>query len=352
MLKIKIAKNKKNVIILINLLILIIASFSWLFKRLSKNELYNLVECQIFNLNSELVWSFPAKRCAFFKNGDFVASINNDLSYFNDRGDLVWKKDIKNHHQINLDGNDILVISEEFNQYKNQKIKFDKLLIVSREGKIKKQFYLSDKYLNWYPKHLQKLWKLIYRDEEDNKGVTHEFSHICSFYKIPKNNASKKNGVFKEGNYIITDYKGEIFILDSELKNKLWSLYKVRNEFIKPHDAQITTEGKLIFYFNNIWGKRDYTTLESLDLITNESKILYKDNPPELFFAWKKGGIQLLDNGNYLTSDDSLPVRGFEINPRTNQIIWSQFFDDMDTLQQVKRLDLSRFLRNSKASIH
>ncbi len=310
---------------------------------------YNVIGCQILNNDGAVLWSLPGgMRCVFFEDGSLVAAINNQLVMYNKTLNILWRRDIFNHHQLNRSGNRILVMSDEHILENNDLVRYDVLLILDLSGNILNTFKVSHFKNAWYPKSEKKYWTLSAPYKKNNKFVKKEFSHFNSFYKLPANLAEKIDPIFAEGNYIISDCRGKIFILDKNLKDVLWQIRTVDGMNLRTHDAQFTELGKIIYYYNNAWGKQNYTTLDELDPLTRERRILFREDPPELFFSLVKGGLQILGNGNILTSDNSYPPRAFEFEPKTQQIVWNYQPKNLAEIQQIKRYDLKHFLQNNQ----
>lgn len=310
---------------------------------------YNVIGCQILDNQGIFKWSLPGGvRCIFFDDGSVVAAANNQLVMYDENLKIRWIKDIFNHHQLNRTDSELLVMSDEHILEDGELVRYDMLYALDFSGNILKTFRISDLKTNWYSQNEKKYWTLASPYKKGNKLVSREFSHFNSFYALPKNAAEEKDSIFSEGNYIVSDCRGKIFIIDRNLKNVLWEMKEIEGMGLRTHDAQFTRQGKIIYYYNNAWGKQNYTTLDEIDPFTLKRRIIFKENPPEIFSSMIKGGLQILENGNILTSDNSYPPRAFEFIPSTHEIVWSYHLKNITEIQQIKRYDLSLFLKNNK----
>ena len=98
---------------------------------------YNVIGCQILNNDGAVLWSLPGgMRCVFFEDGSLVAAINNQLVMYNKTLNILWRRDIFNHHQLNRSGNRILVMSDEHILENNDLVRYDVLLILDLSGNI------------------------------------------------------------------------------------------------------------------------------------------------------------------------------------------------------------------------
>ena len=109
----------------------------------------------------------------------------------------------------------------------------------------------------------------------------------------------------------------------------------------------------LIFYDNGT-PERPETRLVEYDLVKREIFWQYpKELNPE-FFSKKMGGIQLLENGNILYNDLTKSADVYEVTPKGEKVesfsLGNKYSLDLqdDPFQQIKKVDLSKFLENQK----
>lgn len=328
--------------------LLVLSYQAWIHFQKPDVHYHNVVGCKIIDNDGTLLWALPAGvRCVFFDDGSVLAAIHDQLVMYDKDLKISWRKNIFSHHQLNRTDHHILVMTDEHIQESGELIRYDILQILDFSGNILNTFKISALTSNWYPKTEKKYWNLV-PYKKNNRTVSKEFSHFNSFYMLQENSAEKNSSAFAKGNYIVSDLRGKIFTLDRDLKTVLWEMTEVEGMRLRTHDAQLTRQGNIVYYFNNAWGKQSYTTLDEVDPFTRKRRILFQEDPPELFFALVKGGLQILENGNILTSDTSHPPRAFEIDPTTQELVWSYQPKNLSDIQQIKRYDLSRFLQKNK----
>jgi hypothetical protein len=301
---------------------------------------HNIIECEIFDMDGRRIWTLPgALHCTFYENGDVLAYQSEQLIMYDENLHVLWKKDVLSHHQINTTNNEILVLSSELIEDKKQPVRFDKLVVLNRSGDIVKEFRVADHKHDWYSN--ESYWDLPEPYQLNNLLIKKEFSHFNSFYRIPENKIEKTNPEFSSKNYIVTDFRGKIFILDQNLQKTLWQLY---DQNIRAHDAQFTPDGKIIYYLNYNSEYQNFSSLDELNPLTLQKRILYKGSPTHSFSNRIKGGLQILPNGNILTSSNSSPPMAFEIEPKTQSVIWTLKNPQLTSIQQIKRAHLNKFL--------
>jgi hypothetical protein len=287
-----------------SVIIFLISISNYVFADTTKKQ-HIIFDCTIFDLKGKALWSFNYSNCLFFKNGDFAAANTDELVYFNSKMHQLWRKELNIHHGMrkSFDNKSILTMSSSPSSYNGGLTRFDSILIVSRKGKIEKEFS--------YDKNLVKLRKslgLKKINKNNNmppllfkkKNLTAEISHLNSMYEIPKNKAAEKNSAFKSGNYIFNDLGFErIFIFDSNLKKVLWSIsYEdIRGSPSNIHDVSVTSDGKILLFVNQSNASKTSEVL-LLDPITFEEKVIYK--PSDNYSVYKRGTVNIFSGGNEL----------------------------------------------------
>lgn len=321
-------------------------------------QIHNVIGCQIVNMERKLIRKFPGAVCAFLEDGRFASGTQDKLALYSPQGKELWSKDINVHHQLNLslDQKKLLVLSSEtklinkkivradaffvfdlkgnelgkFSVYKNKKV-FDALIPKSRRGKI---YNFGGTVLG---------------------TIADEYTHANSFYEIPENPAGKKNSAFAKGNFLINfAYNGVLAILDHRLKSILWSKHYEVFDTKQAHDAQILSNGNLLLYSNEDLGiESSFSSLMEINPLSHKVVWRYVGSPRTSFQASHSGGIQYLNNGNLLYSTVEAGGQAFEID-KAGVVKW-YFAVAAETnleefrIQQIKRLNLSKFLANNSA---
>lgn len=326
---------------------------------------HNVIECKILNESGEIIRIFPGQICVFFPDGSLVSSRETQLAFYGPDMVKKWEKPYVAHHQINLgnDGKSLLVLSHAVHKYKGKNIAFDKLLVLDLKGNLLKSFDFYD--------HREEVDALGREDRRGTFGIFQgsplqkvyknldlEFSHANSFYEISKNEAEEKNSAFKQGNYLVNINGSHdiILVLNRKLDKILWS----SNSLIRSwgfHDVQMQPNGWLLIYDNmgSYSGEQQkYTTIFELNPLTGERRLIFRADPPESMYSTFSGGVQRLENGSLLISDHTNGGLALEIDTAGKRI-WSIPNPSNDPatgrpaiFQQVKRYDLSGFLKNNK----
>ncbi|NQY99672.1 MAG: hypothetical protein HRT45_03265 [Bdellovibrionales bacterium] len=327
--------------------------------RITKKE-HTVVGCRIYNSKGQRVWVYKARFCLFLEDGSFISSNGYNLEKHSKEFELLWSRDLKVHHQVNWnsDKTKLLVISEDYHEYKGEKIKFDTLIIADSETGATQQKYslyedranierLSPKGRGDSTIHIPELVRRT-------PSIKNQFSHLNSFYEIPDNESAKKDPVFSKGNFVINlNYKFMIAILDSKLERVIRVIHHSELDNDESmHDVQVLSSGELLIYYNRSF-RGDHSSLVKYDPIKKIMTTLFESEPKTVFNAKVCGGIQELDNGNLLYSDVTQGAWVYEIDPsKSNKRVWSLRIDDIvdktkQYIQQAKREDLTQFLQQN-----
>ena len=325
---------------------------------------HNVINCEIYDMNKQLIRRVPGKMCIFLDNGGFISAQKENLVYYDNLRNEVWSQKIYPHHQMNLsiDQNSILVLGSQTQKMKGpkktEKVRFDVLYILNLDGKILQtfDFYKNKNQFNklqWLNaekrKHSQIGAKELY------SGVDWELTHANSFYEIPENTISATLPAFQKGNYIINDISLMlVFILSSDLKKILWQSTLLPEVWTMLHDVQVKPDSNLLVLYDNGTPERPQTRLVEFDVLQDKIHWQFPSVLTSTFYSKKMGGVQVLKNGHFLYNDiTDIPV-AHEID-RQGKMIWSltprfQYASKtkMEPFQQIKRFDLSPFLKKHR----
>lgn len=310
-------------------------------------------------MSGKLLWSFhKGNHCLYFKDGRFVAADKTSISMYNKDFHKVWSLTLPVHHQVNFNQakDRILIISDTYHEYKGKKMRFDRLLVLDLHGKIIKDY-------DFFP-HREEVNKVTSKErlgkfskEEEwvlrNPEYPWEYSHVNSFYEVPKNLLEEKVPALKAGNYVVNvNEQNMVIILDKDLNQILWSLsHKIiggGDEVF--HDVQVLPSGEFLIYFNRDYRKK-FSSIDLYHPFKKELTTLYKASPAQNFFSWICGGAQILENGNLLFSDTTNGAWAYEVD-KNRKLIWSMHYQMIpksspQVYQQIKRADLTEFLKNN-----
>ena len=330
--------------------------------------------CQILDSEGKLLRKFPGYICTYANDGSVYSSSQSLLQKFSSDGALAWSKKLNSHHSIRmLDQKHFLLLTSSFHQHKGELMRFDRISIYNVEGTEIQYFDFYD-HLNEIGKceavsteYIGETWiglreplAELSQDEKDNfKPVLHEYSHANSIYEITENKISKKIAAFTKGNFIVSvNGLGLIFILSKDFKSILWSLpFPKLTTGGSIHDVQISKSGSdILYYANNHWPEA--SAILSLNPLTKKQKTIYRSSGKPEFFGESQGGVQELERGQYLISQlsEKFGNRIFIVNNK-RKIIWEVtptqeglFGLPLVGMQDAKRIDLTQFLKNNKAT--
>ncbi len=322
----------------------------------SNLESHNVIGCRIYSMEHVVLRNFPGQICAFSSDGSYVSSQPGIVSRFDGQHKNLWTKQITTHHQINLSKSEseILLMSSEI----KEKVRYDLLLVLSSDGKEKSRFSLFD--------HRKVIADRIKKDggrvlpgdvqwiKHELEGVESEFSHVNSFYEVPK--LKTKLGAKWSGGYIVNSLGLQwVWILDRNLKSILWSISTLKMDCAISHDAQVLDNGNILFYCNRGMGN-EQSTLKEYDPVKKKVVWIYpplRPSPQSMSFE-NSGGVQRLQNGNTLFNDLTKDPRGVEVDAIGKQV-WSinvpfakSGTANPTPFQQIKRFDLENFLTNNQ----
>ncbi len=330
--------------------------------------------CQILDGEGKLLRKFPGGICTYADDGSVYSSSQHVLQKFSQAGTVVWSKKLNSHHTIRmLDQKRFLLLTSSFHHYKDEIARFDRISIYNTEGfeiqffdfydhrdEIDKRVGVSREYFGDTWIGLRELQDYLSQDEKTSfKPVLHEYSHANSIYEIPENKISKKIAAFTKGNFIVSvNGLGLIFILSRDFKSILWSLpFPKLTTGGSIHDVQISKSGiDILYYANNHWPEA--SAILSLNPLTKKQKMIYRSSKKPVFFGESQGGVQELERGQYLISQlsEKFGNRIFIIN-NEQKITW-EITPTQEGLtglpiigmQDAKRVDLTQFLKNNKAT--
>lgn len=358
---------KKPIVTVLCISAFLILIYLYLFTATTVQKYYQ-AGCAILDENSHIVRLFNGSLCIFLNNGDFISSnLKENIRYFDKTGHLIWESDKPALHQLKLSnaGKNFLAITSETKKINGRNIRADVFSVRDFQNKILKSWSTFDNY-----KKLQLLdlsyfknckddcyWPTLWLSPTEASDVL-ELTHANSFQEISIKEEIFGSNIWKAGNYLIYLYGplSVALVLDSDLKNILWSYDFKKIDRIHLHDLQLIAGAKLLVFFNSnidAQTKTEYSSLEILDLAAMQTTWKYAGRPPEKFFSKLKGSVQILDNSDLLYSVDSeWGVAGYIINTSGVEIyrIGSSSKSksrEQRAAQDIKQVDLSEFLKNN-----
>lgn len=252
----------------------------------------NAVGCSLFDMNGKLLKKYLGWTCAFFPNGRMLLGDGFTLTYYDEKMNPIWSRDMHTHHMITYDqaARTATVIASHI---LNGSQRYDRLEVYDIEGRLLAQFEFQPKDSvavtpqNW--------------DFPAFPYVKTSHTMVESFYRIGKNDS--KLPYLREGNFIVYEASGTLYFFGSALK--LEKKVNVREVGLHPEirDVQVTPAGNLLMYDsgNEKDGKK-FTSLIEVTPETWKTVWRYEASPPESLYGKYEGNVQLLPNGHFLFS--------------------------------------------------
>jgi hypothetical protein len=312
-----------------------------------------VVGCRVFDLKGAVLKVLPGDYCLFFDDGRLLSRGFYGITMFNKDSQKLWHIDGYFHHQMNFnqDKSQILAIGSALVERNKKKIKIDKLMVISFEGKILHEVTSED--LNQQAKLVENI-----RDagsivlSQMNTGL--ELTHFNSFYELPKFKKLKLPQYLYDSSFVVNGRGDGVYFLSADLK-KLNKHFFLKQAFEhETHDVQLFEDGIMLFYNNLMPGfVRDVkgSAIQEMDLASEKIVFQFTGKPMTLFYSEVSGGVQRLDADHLLFSH--LVAGSFIYSRSKKEIVWFSFNTHKHgpsfvAVQQVKSMDLRSFLGHWK----
>jgi hypothetical protein len=305
------------------------------------------------------VWDFAR----MLDNGDVVVIRKfHDLIKLDWDSKLVWRNEIKLHHEITiLPDSTIYVIGREVHNHRRMRIRFPAIVHLTGDGKeiarwstfanldeIKRKFdqrsfidTLLDSLLadgvdpeTWEPLTAE---AESIKAELDAWPLRYDQFHMNTISILPETPLGRSDPRFRAGNLLICFRNvNQIAVLEKNTKEILWVWGE--GDLDWPHHPTMLENGRILV-FDNGTRKRKYTRLIELNPVTLEIEWEYVGDPPETFYTPERGSSQRLPNGNTLVCEGDRG-RCFEITAE-GEIVWEWYNPTMKgkRREQVYRME-------------
>lgn len=317
-------------------------------------KLHLINGCAIFNFAGEQVRVVPGGMCQFFPDGRFVAANPTEILMYDKGQKVLWKIDGHFHHLLTLsnDKKSILALSSDVIPYEGNKIRADKLMVISLEGKILHEVNSEHlvKQVGIRIKH-----PLYDQPVRDQLKVTEELTHFNSFYEIPRLTTKNLPAYLKEGNYVVNGRENGLFILSPDLQKVLHYSFLKQSEGHRVHDVQVLTNGNFLLLNNVIKGyshEQPQSAIQEFDPCLKNIVSEFKASPGPMFYSFSGGSVQALNDDIWLFS--SVVSGSYVYSKSRNEILYASHHTHLisgpfpwPTLQ-VRAEDLTLFLKNNK----
>jgi hypothetical protein len=297
-------------------------------------------------------------------DGGVLAIGTHDMLLRLDRdSNVIWKRDMLAHHDIasGLDG-DFHVLVDEIRGTKidGRHVYFQDTLItsVSPEGELGHSISLFDSMSDpkWKPLLEPALRRLVQiqpirlqelrgralrgakadretarlyeeairgelaRDKEIKNLLFHnnaeDIFHANSIQVLPR----AEPGLWREGDFLVSILRmNMIAVIDHESGEMIWSWGRQRLQ--EQHHATQLPNGDVLLFDNGT--RRRFSRILRIDPDSGRVLWKYQADPPGSFFSAKRGGAQLLPNGNVLVANTD-SGHAFEVTPEGERV-WEFF---------------------------
>ena len=325
-----------------------------------------VIGCMVYNSSFTLLHSYPGTMCAFFPDGSYVRyqPKQHEISRINANGEIKWKRIISAHHQLKIsaDGKKILTLAKDFHNGAFCRVGYDDFYALdSSNGNVLYRWSGFE--------HRQELLKIAGRlrffslnEDGSTKGHDCELSHFNSIDEIPPNPLEKSNSAFKKGNYIVSLNGLPVFaVLDSRMKKLIW-ISRPSNHFLSYHDIQMLPSGEILLYRNTQRNSSEEVVsagyISRFDPLSGKEAWRYpalEANDSYPVGTYGSGGAQALPEGILFNTNSTRNSGGaiyfVDFNGRKKWEIPSPFKNSAGLpakFQDVKRIDLTEFLKNQK----
>jgi len=363
--------SDKNFFLTLIVVILIVLSFGaykyYLHNSRSNQSEHYQMGCNILSPSGNIIWYSEAYLCAFLNDGSFFTAGTDGLRYHSKTDDIVWyKNDMSRFHKLVLseDRRYVLSIGSEKNIINDELIRSDVFEVTDKNGITVKRWSVFEN-LN----ALKQLGLSFFKSPPQygaanwafDPKVKKEITHANSFQEINSDVAIYGSSIWKPGNYLVYLYGpvATALVLDSEMKKILWHFDFAVKGKSTVHDLQLVQNGNILLYYNftnEFLREPHYSSLVLADPITMHTKWNYNATPPESFFSDTFGGVQQLENGNFLYSITKQAQRfpdeveiAHEVTPLGQRVFSIKSpYPKNRGYQEIKQIDATEFLKNNQ----
>lgn len=293
--------------------------------------------------NSKGLWEYAVLK----ENGNLIAECvdcrNIGAVEVNWNSKIIWKSDLKFHHDIEVLPDDSYLIPDRImKKYKNRNVNFDRIVHVSNKGKV------LDVWSTW--EHFETI-KMYHEphgldkepDESEELREKYDYYHLNTIKLLPSNSLGYSDRRFQPGNWLICLRNVNLIcILDKDTKDIVW--YWGPGELKWPHLPVMLENGEILIFDNGVG--REYSRVVQVNPLLKTITWEYKTDPPEQFYTYLCGSAQRFPNGNTLIADSD-SGHAFEVTEK-GEIVWDFYHFEMG---RNKRKIFYRMVRYPKRMV-
>ncbi len=156
------------------------------------------------------------------------------------------------------------------------------------------------------------------RPREHEGSMELDTIHSNSIEWMRNEALAKQHRMYASSNFLLCSRnQNAVMIVDWSSKRVVWSWGQ--GTLSGPHDATLLSSGNILVFDNGL--NRRYSRVLEVDPRTNQVVWSYSAPEPRSFFSSHRGAAQRLANGNTLITD-SAAGRAFEVTPE-GELVWS-----------------------------
>lgn len=269
--------------------------------KLKNNGHYLVIGCEIYNLDGEIIKSYPGIFCIFLDDGSVISYDSiHELNKYDRFMKKLWALKGHIHHYISLTAsgniltNSSIVVDHE--SYKN--IRIDTIQLVDQSGKVLNTHVFDQRFC--YQKGVVKPSLTKW---DSNLKFSGEFTHVSSSYETQFDFLVSENKVVPKGSILVAmngPLKAAVF-LDSNLSKVIHFEHIPYNI----HDAQLISKNEMLFFKNNhhVLPKNEMqrSGLVVYDVKNKEEILKFSEKSYSLF----GGGVQRITPDLFMLNDSA-----------------------------------------------
>jgi len=301
---------------------------------------------ELLDMNGRAVhrWSYRPKKGAgsdhavLQANGDLLVIKKHEaLLRLDWNSDIIWNRRLRAHHDLAVtpEGS-IYVIVRDWKSYRDMRVWFDVLLLLTPEGEEIDRWHTHDRLADLKQALDTQSFLDTVLDSALSGGPERgpaaamakeavaddrydfDYFHLNAVSLLPENPLGSRDARFRAGNLLICLRNvNQILILEPESYRILWSWGQGDVEW--PHHPTMLPTGRILVFDNGV--HRKYSRVLELDPVRKQIVWEYQGSPPEAFFSNRRGAAQRLPNGNTLITESDRG-RVFEVTP-AGEIVWT-----------------------------
>jgi outer membrane protein assembly factor BamB len=256
-------------------------------------------------------------------------------------GELVWKRKIQAHHDIELmPGGSLLLLTFERRTlpdiHSTIDTRDDYLTMLDQDGHVLTSRSMLDA-INRHPDVFP-----LEPAQPSGRGLRPwvDLFHSNSLEWIRHDNLLSIDSIYGPEKILVSiRHQDRVAIYDWQEAKFVWSWGQ--GEISGPHDAHMLENGHVLLFDNGL--SRDWSRVVELDPLSRKIVWTYEGSPRQSFYSASKGSVQRLPNGNTLLAESDRG-RAIEVNS-DGETVWE--FVCPYRVDKRKRASIVRMVHHS-----